>query len=267
MTITMTRQEGVAVIAFDRPAAKNAFTLAMRAQFCEAFRAVEDDRSIRAVILTGTEGDFCSGADIAEMGDTPPDLFLDRMRMLHCMTRGVAACRVPVIAAVDGYCIGAAWGFAMAADIVLASTRARFAATFRRIGYAPDAGLVWQLMRTINPMRAREIVYSARTVDADEAHCLGLALETLPPEGLFQRALTLANDIAAGPVTALQLARRQFRAAAASSLDAFLEVEATMQPLLGQTGDHREAVAAFREKRPPRFSTGDAEPPVARSIA
>lgn len=254
MTITTTRHGAVVVIAFDRPAAKNAFTFAMRSQFCDAFAALEDDRTVRAVILTGAGSDFCTGADVGEMGETPPETFVDRMRVLHRMTRAVAHCRVPVIAAVDGYCIGAAWGLSMAADLVLASNRARFAATFRQIGYAPDAGLVWQFIRTINPMRAREIVYSGRIVDADEAGRLGLVMEILPPDQLFDRTLGLATDIANGPATALQLARRQFAAAAGMTLDAFLDVEATMQPLLGQTRDHREAVSAFRDKRSPDFT-------------
>lgn len=253
MTITVTRDGKVAIVAFDRPAAKNAFTMAMRTEFCDTFAEMEEDRTVRAVILTGSGGNFCSGADIREMGVTPPGEFLSRMRKLHGMARAIASFRAPVIAAVDGVCIGAAWGFAMASDIVLASQRARFAATFRRMGYAPDAGLSWQFLRTINPMRAREIVYSGREVLAGEALQLGLALEILPPDALLDRALTMARTIAEGPATALHLAKRQFAAGSAMSFDSFLDYEATMQPLLGQTADHREAVAAFREKRGPVF--------------
>lgn len=254
MTITVSREGAVAIVAFDRPAAKNAFTLAMRQQFVHAFAALEADDQVRAVILTGTGGAFCSGADIGEMGETTPDDFLGRMRQLHAMARAVARFRAPVIAAVDGVCIGAAWGFAMACDIVLASDRVRFAATFRRIGYAPDAGLAWHFLRTINPMRAKEIVYSGREVHAQEALALGLAMEVLAPEALQARAMELATMIADGPATALHLAKRQFAMAPAQSLDAFLDFEMTMQPLLGQTRDHRDAVAAFREKRPPTFN-------------
>ncbi|AOH83301.1 enoyl-CoA hydratase [Sphingomonas panacis] len=253
MTITVIRHGAVAIVAFDRPAMKNAFTIAMRAEFCAAFAALEEDRAVRAVILTGTAGNFCSGADIREMGETPPGEFLGRMRTLHAMARAIASFRAPVIAAVDGVCIGAAWGFAMASDLVLASEAVRFAATFRRIGYAPDAGLAWHFLRTINPMRAREIIYSGREVHAEEALRLGLALEILPAADLLDRALTMAREIAEGPATALHLAKRQFAAGSAMSLDSFLDYEATMQPLLGQTEDHREAVAAFREKRTPTF--------------
>ena len=132
----------------------------------------------------------------------------------------------------------------------------RFAATFRRIGYAPDAGLAWQFLQAINPMRAKEIVYSGREVHSDEARALGLAMEVLTPAALLPRAMELARMIADGPATALHLAKRQFAAAPAMSLDAFLDFEATMQPLLGQTADHRAAVAAFRAKRAPTFNAG-----------
>lgn len=256
MSITVTRDGPVAIVAFDRPRAKNAFTMAMRRDFVDAFAALDADRSVRAVVLTGSEGNFCSGADIGEMGDTGPEDFLARMHLLHAMARAVARFRAPVIAAVDGVCIGAAWGFALAADIVLAGEEARFAATFRRIGYAPDAGLAWYFLRTVNPMRAREIVYSGREVRAEEALALGLAMEVLPGDALMDRAMELARDIAEGPATALHLAKRQFAAAPAMSFETFLDFEATMQPLLGQTGDHRDAVTAFREKRPPRFNVG-----------
>lgn len=254
MTISLSREGPIATIAFDRPAAKNAFTLAMRTQFVETFAAVEADPSVRAVVLTGAGGNFCSGADVGEMGETTPEQFLSRMRLLHAMVRAIARCRAPVIAAVDGVCIGAAWGFALASDIVLASDKVRFAATFRRIGYAPDAGLAWQFLRAINPMRAKEIVYSGREVHAAEALELGLALEVLAPDALLPRAMDLARMIADGPATALHLAKRQFTAAPGQSLDAFLDFEMSMQPLLGQTRDHHDAVAAFREKRAPRFN-------------
>jgi 2-(1,2-epoxy-1,2-dihydrophenyl)acetyl-CoA isomerase len=256
MTISVSREGAVATVAFDRPERKNAFTLAMRAQFVESFAELENDAGIRAVVLTGTGGNFCSGADVAEMGDTPPEQFLSRMRQLHAMVRAVARFRAPVIAAVDGVCIGAAWGLALASDIVLASEAVRFAATFRRIGYAPDAGLAWQFLHTINPMRAREIVYSGREVHAAEALELGLTLEVLAPEALLPRAMALAGMIADGPATALHLAKRQFAAAAGQSLDGFLDFEMSMQPLLGQTRDHHDAVSAFREKRAPTFNAG-----------
>lgn len=254
MSISVTRQGAVAIVAFDRPGRKNAFTMAMRGELVAAFAALDADTSVRCVVLTGSEGHFCSGADIGEMGETPPGEFLQRMQTLHAMTRAIARFRTPVIAAVDGVCIGAAWGFALACDIVLAGEGVRFAATFRRIGYAPDAGLAWQFSQILNPMRAKEIIYSGREVHGEEALSLGLALEVLPTEALMPRAMELAAMIADGPATALHLAKRQFAAAPGQGLDQFLDFEATMQPLLGQSEDHREAVAAFREKRPPRFN-------------
>lgn len=256
MTVLLARQGSVGVVTFDRPGAKNAFTLKMRDELCDAFAALQKDAKVRAVVLTGANGDFCAGADTGEMGSTEPEEFIARMHMLHAMARSIFRFRAPVVAAVDGVCVGAAWGFALASDIVVASARARFIASFRRIGYAPDAGLAWHLLRQTNAMRAKEIVYSGREVSAAEALQLGLALDVVPPDDLMPRAMALASAMADGPATALHLAKLQFRAASSAGFEAFLDGELAHQPLLGQTADHRGAVQALREKRPPVF--GDA---------
>lgn len=173
--------------------------MAMRKQFCDAFDALQEDAGVRAVILTGTGGDFCSGADIGEMGETPPEDFVGRMHRLHRMARSIASFRAPVIAAVDGVCIGAAWGFALAADIVLATPETRFSASFRKIGYAPDAGLTWHFLRQMGAMRAKEIIYTGRIVTGVEAFDLSLALELAPQGGLMDRAMEIAQETHRGP--------------------------------------------------------------------
>jgi 2-(1,2-epoxy-1,2-dihydrophenyl)acetyl-CoA isomerase len=175
------------------------------------------------------------------------------MRWLHRMIRSITAIRKPVIAAVDGACVGAGWSIALACDFVLASPRARFCQSFGRIGYVPDAAAVWQLSRLIGVMRAKEIVYSSRMVEADEALRLGLLLDIVQPQALMDEALTLARSLAAGAPLAIGMAKRQFEAAHTLSLDQFLELEFNMQPLMATTSDHQEGLSAAREKRPPLF--------------
>jgi 2-(1,2-epoxy-1,2-dihydrophenyl)acetyl-CoA isomerase len=137
--------------------------------------------------------------------------------------------------------------------MVICTDRARFAQIFGNIGLCPDAGAVWLLSRQLGTMRAKEIVYSGRMVLADEAVALGLALERTLPEDLMRRARDIAATFTSAPPLALGMAKRQFGLAPTTGFDQFLDAEYAMQPAMSQTEDHREGVAAFREKRKPRF--------------
>jgi 2-(1,2-epoxy-1,2-dihydrophenyl)acetyl-CoA isomerase len=177
-----------------------------------------------------------------------------RMRRLHRIARAIAELKKPVIAAVDGVCVGAGWSYALACDMVIASDRARFAQVFRNIALVPDAGAVWLLRRQIGAMRAKEMVYSGRMVGAEEALRLGLVLEVTAPDQLLARAQALAASFAQGPTLALGMAKRQFDLAESASFASFLDSEFAMQPTMSQTEDHREGVTAFKEKRTACFT-------------
>ncbi|CAN5156637.1 enoyl-CoA hydratase/isomerase family protein [soil metagenome] len=254
MSIIVSVDEKVGIVTFDVPAKKNAFTMEMRGELSHAFDRLGNDDSIRAIILTGAGHDFCSGADVSEMGGSTTADFLDRMRALHLAARAIASVRKPVIAAVDGVCMGAGWSFALACDLIIATPQARFSQIFGRIGYAPDAGAIWLLSRLTSPMRAKEIVYSGRTVGADEALTLGLVLELAARETLMARALEMARGFADGPALANGMSKQLFSSAQGLTFDQFLEQEFNVQPLLATTADHREGLAAFREKRKPVFT-------------
>lgn len=253
MTVRIEKRGSTAIVTLDQPGRANAFTMAMREEIWRAFEGLADDDDARAIILTGAHGQFCSGADTGDMGHQSTAAFLRRMRWLHRMVKAVGGIRKPVIAAIDGACVGAGWSLALACDIAIATPRARFCQSFGRIGYVPDAGAVWQLSRLVGPMRAKEIVYSARMVDAQEALRLGLVLELVESETLMTRALEMAEALAQGPTLATGMAKRQFEVAQALSLDQFLDLEFAMQPLMATTQDHLEGIAAAREKRAPRF--------------
>lgn len=253
MTITFSKEGAIGIVTINRPERMNAFTMAMREQLATTFGALAEDDDVRAVILTGAGRHFSTGADVGEMDEMTSAAFLKRMRWLHRAVRAMAAIRKPTIAAVDGACIGAGWSLALACDIAIATPRTYFSQIFRKVGYAPDAGAIWQLSRLVNIMRAKEIVYSGRRVDAAEALRLGLVLELVESETLMDRARTLATSLAEGPTLALGMAKRQFEAALAMPFDQFLELEFAMQPLLATTQDHREGVLATREKRRPQF--------------
>ncbi|AEG48286.1 Enoyl-CoA hydratase/isomerase [Sphingobium chlorophenolicum L-1] len=253
MTVRVEKRGSTGIVTLDQPGRANAFTMEMREQVWRAFEDMAEDEEIRAVILTGANGQFCSGADTGDMGHQSTAALLRRMRWLHRMVKAISGLRKPVIAAVDGACVGAGWSLALTCDMVIATPGARFCQSFGRIGYVPDAGVTWQLSRLVGPMRAKEIVYSARIVDAQEALRLGLVLELVERDGLMARALDLAESLAQGPTLATGMAKRQFEAAQALSLDQYLELEFTMQPLMATTQDHQEGIAAAREKRSPHF--------------
>lgn len=253
MSVRLDRDGAVAVVTLDRPDRRNAFTMAMRGEIADMFGTLTEDRDVRAIVLTGAGGHFCSGADTGEMGASDTAAFLHRMRTLHHMIRSIARTPKPVIAAVDGTCVGAGWSIALACDMIVAAPDARFAQLFGRIGFAPDAGVIWQLARLVGPMRAKEIVYSGRTIDAAEALRLGLILSIEDRRPVLAAAIDMARDMGAGPPLSHAMSKQLFDAAALP-LDQFLDREFTVQPMLAATADHREGLEAARAKRTPIFN-------------
>lgn len=253
MTIHVEKQNGVAIVTLDRAVTKNAITSDMRRLLWEAFEDIALDAEVRSVILTGANGDFCSGMDVGGLGRGGVVGSMDRMHTLNRIARSIYHLKKPTIAAIPGICVGVGWSYAMACDIVLAGDKAKFAAIFRNIALAPDGGMVWQLRQLMGTQKAKEIVYSGRIIRADEAVELGLAFEKVEQESLMDRAMELAKSFAGGPTIAMGLAKRQFDLAWNNGFDQYLDMEATMQPIASRTEDHEEGLTAFREKRRPRF--------------
>lgn len=253
MTVHVEKRDGIAIVTMDRPETKNAITNEMRGLLWAGFEDIALDHDIRCVILTGANGDFCSGMDVGGMGKGGIIGSMDRMHTLNRIARAIYHLKKPTIAAVPGICVGVGWAYALCCDVVLASDKARFAAIFRNIALAPDGGCVWQLRQQLGAMKAKEIVYSGRIIRADEAVELGLALEKVEHDQLMGRTMELARSFSQGPTIAMGLAKRQFDLAWSNPFDQYLDMEATMQPIASRTQDHEEGLAAFREKRKPDF--------------
>lgn len=253
MTVHFERRDGVAIVTLDRPDTKNAITVEMRRQLWEAFEEIALDHEIRAAVLTGANGEFCSGMDVGGMGRGGVVGSMDRMHTLNRISRAIYHLKKPTIAAIPGLCVGVGWAYALCCDFVLASEKARFALIFRNIGLAPDGGSLWLLRQQLGAMRTKELAYSGRMVGAQEAKDLGLALEVVPADQLTERALEFAHSMAEAPTIALGLAKRQVDMAAHTSFDQHLEVEALSQPIASRTEDHEEGLKAFRERRKPAF--------------
>lgn len=253
MTVEIENRDGVAIVTLARPEKKNAITTDMRRQLWETFEGLSEDEDVRAIVLTGAGGDFCSGMDVGEFGSRTVRATLDRMRRLHRISRAIYTLKKPTIAAVSGVCMGVGWSYALACDMVIAGPTARFAQVFNKTGLAPDGGAAWLLARNVGLMRAKEITYSGRFISAAEALALNLVLEVTPDGQVLDRAIAMAQGFAKGPGLALEMAKRQYELASNSDFVSFLENEMAMQPLLMRSEDYQEGVSAFGERRLPQF--------------
>ncbi|MCC2673165.1 MAG: Enoyl-CoA hydratase [Ramlibacter sp.] len=228
--------------------------------FLAAIDRIHNDRSVRAVILTGAGTAFSSGGDIRDMqrqssGDVPGMQIRQEYRTgIQRLPLALFNLEVPVIAAVNGAAIGAGLDLACMCDIRIASDKAKFAESFVKLGIIPGDGGAWLLPRLIGLSRASELSYTGEVIGAEQAAAWGLVSRVVPPEHLMAAANELAQRIAANPPHAVRLTKRLLREAMHTRLDTLLEMAAAFQALSHQTEDHREAVSAFLEKRAPVFT-------------
>jgi 2-(1,2-epoxy-1,2-dihydrophenyl)acetyl-CoA isomerase len=245
----------VATLTLDRPDSLNALTVPVKVALREALESMAEDRAVRAVILTGAGRAFCAGQDLAEREE--PDaapLDVEVRERYNPIIRALRSMGQPVIAAVNGVAAGAGASLAFACDIRIAAAEARFMLAFGRIGLVPDSGATWFLPRLVGPAKAAELALVGDPVDASEALRLGLVSRVVPGDQLITEARTIADRLADGAPLAMALTKGALERALTIDLDEALEGEAKLQGIAGASADHAEGLAAFREKRPPRFT-------------
>ena len=245
----------VATLTLDRPDALNALTVPVKLALRESLETLAADRTVRAVILTGAGRAFCAGQDLAEREapDAAP-LDVEVRERYNPIIRAIRSMGQPVIAAVNGVAAGAGASLAFACDLRIAAEEARFILAFGRIGLIPDSGATWFLPRLVGSAKAAELALVGDTVDSEEALRLGLVSRVVPADRLMDDARSLAGRLAEGPPLALALTKGALQRSMSIDLDEALEGEAKLQGIAGASADHAEGLAAFREKRPPRFS-------------
>jgi len=252
-SVRVERAEHITTVTLDRPATKNACTGDMWVALGAAFQEASYSGA-RVVILTGAGGDFCAGADLSGGGGGGSQgTHLDAMRVLGEVVLAIHDCPVPVVAKVDGVCVGAGLGLALAADLTWCSDRARFSAIFAKRGLSLDFGTSWLLRQRVGVHKAKELAFTAAMIDGTRAAALGLVNAVVPAAELDGAVAALADTIAAGPPIALSMTKRELDNAASSSLAAALEAEALAQNVNVHTQDMREAFTAYAELRTPRF--------------
>lgn len=256
--LTVEQRDRVAVIELNRPAARNAIDAALRVALTSELDRVARDPDVGAVVLCGAGQAFCAGADLkggAAGGDTSARsaarmLSLDFNPLLEMLVR----IDKPVIAAVNGAAAGFGMSLVLACDLVVMAEDACLLSSFINVGLVPDGGATWLLLRRIGYGRTFEVLADARRLAAPRCLELGLANRVTAPADLRETALDWAAELAGKAPMALSLTKRLARLSQQGGLSEALALEAEMQALCLSTGDTREAMAAFAEKRPPKFT-------------
>jgi enoyl-CoA hydratase/carnithine racemase len=251
--VRLERDGFVATVTLDSPGKRNACSMSMWMAIRDTFRDLATSDT-RVIILTGANGDFCSGADLSG-GDDPgwEGNKVNGLRRLAESVLAVHECPIPVIAKVDGVAVGAGFGLALAGDMLFCSDRARFSAIFAKLGLSLDFGTSWFLTQRLGVHRAKEIALTAEMIDAARADRIGFVNDVVAAEELDAKVAEVAARIAAGPPIALSITKRMLTNAANISLASALETETLAQNVNVSTEDMAEAMMAFHEKRTPVF--------------
>jgi 2-(1,2-epoxy-1,2-dihydrophenyl)acetyl-CoA isomerase len=251
--VETTRDGAVLTITLNRPDKLNAFDAGTHRAFAGALKEATDGE-VRAVVLTGAGRGFCVGQDLGELSEGDRDvatLLRERWNRHVLVLRGLEK---PVLAAVNGAAAGAGLSLACACDLRIAADSAVFVPAFVNVGLVPDTGGSWLVPRLLGYARAFEWMCSGRKLDAGEALAWGLVSEVVPADDVLARTQERAGALAALPTRGIAMTKRLFERAASSRLEDQLELEAQLQVAATRTEDFAEGVAAFLEKRDPRFS-------------
>jgi 2-(1,2-epoxy-1,2-dihydrophenyl)acetyl-CoA isomerase len=247
--------DAIATITLDRPAALNALTVPLKHELLAALGSVARDRSVRAVVLTGEGRAFCAGQDLKERlepGAAP--LEVEVRERYNPIIAAMRSLDQPIVGAINGVAAGAGASLAFACDLRIAAEGASFVLAFGRIGLVPDSGATWFLPRLVGPAKAAELALLGESLSAVDAERFGLVTRVVPADGLAAEARSMALRLAGLAPRALALTKRGLERSWSVDLEEALEDEAYRQGIAGATADHAEGLAAFVEKRPPRFT-------------
>jgi 2-(1,2-epoxy-1,2-dihydrophenyl)acetyl-CoA isomerase len=247
----------VATVTINRPAARNALTAEAKVALLESIRTAGAAAAVRAVVLTGAGGAFCSGQDLREHAELLADgaaAALDTVRRhYNPIIEAITGMPKPVVAALPGVAAGAGAGLAFASDFRIAAQSASLLLAFARVGLGADSGTSWTLQRLVGPAKAAELLMLAEPVDAPTALALGLVTSVVPDDELAATAAALARRLAEGPTLAYAAIKEELGYAASHGLSEALEREAELQTRLGDTADHRSATQAFLTRQVPAY--------------
>lgn len=248
----------VATLTLDRPDKKNPLTFDSYAEIVDIFRAAARDKGVKAIVVTGSGGNFCSGGDVFEIIEPLTKMntveLLDFTKMTGDVVKAMRACPHPIISAIDGVCAGAGAIIAMASDMRIGTSNAKVTFLFNRVGLAGcDMGACAILPRIIGQGRASELLYTGRSMGGEEAERWGFFNRLSKPETVLADAQKLAAELAAGPTFANSMTKRMLEMEWAMSVEQAIEAEAVAQALCMETEDFARAFRAFAAKQKPVF--------------
>lgn len=256
--VLVTRRGAAATVTLNRPDRGNSLTNEMKVQLRDALDALARDAEVRAVVLTGAGRAFCAGQDLAEhaaaLRAAASTAFDTVDEHYNPIVTALATMPKPVVAAINGTCVGAGLGFALACDVRVAADSAKFGTAFSAIGLTCDSGLSASLVHAVGAARASELVLLGESFGADQALAWGLVGRVVPAAEVAETTATLAGRLAAGPTAAYAESKRLLAATRQPALADVLAAEGAAQARLGLTGDHRNAVDAFLAKEKPTFT-------------
>lgn len=248
---------GIATITLNRPERMNAFTWEMIDAWAGALAECRANDAVSVVLVTGAGKAFCSGGDIGEMqkrGDrTPLERKAELESHVHKIPLALEALDKPVIAAINGAATGAGLDLALMADLRIAGESARLGETYVKVGLVPGAGGAWFLPRLVGTAKALELFWTGELIDAREAERIGLVNKVVPDAELMTAARALAEKIASGPPLSVRFIKRAVKEGLRSDLRSALDLISSHYAVVAGSADHREAVAAYLEKRKPVF--------------
>jgi 2-(1,2-epoxy-1,2-dihydrophenyl)acetyl-CoA isomerase len=246
------KADHIAKITLNMPETRNALNLESREELLGLLRALDDDASVKVVMLTGAGDAFCAGGDIRTMEGVTPVEGRIRLKRGQRLIKAMVSLEKPIIAVVNGVAAGAGVSLALASDIIFASEKARFFISFVNIALIPDWGEFYFLPLRVGIARAKEIMFTGGPVEAREAERIGLINRAVPSERLEEEARSMADRLAKGPSQAYAMIKAALNSWPAS-LDTLLEMESTMQAVAFSSDDFDEGRKAFLEKRKPSF--------------
>lgn len=254
--IGLRRVEATAIITLNNPGKRNAFYPEMRRTLTARIREQSLDPQIRAIVITGADGHFCTGADLSRVSAQPslPGVLATRenMREVLDLLRLITTGPKPVIAAVEGDAFGAGCSIAVACDVVVATPESRFGIAFTKVGLVPDMGLMYTLSERIGRTRARRMMMSAAVVRGEQAMSLGIADEIAQPGGALARAIEVSREFESSAPLPVALIKGAL-GSGLNSIEDVIRAELDTVPLAVSSEDCREGIAANREKRKPLF--------------
>ncbi len=246
--------DGIGVITIDRPDKRNALDAPTHRQLLAAFEAMRANAAVRVVVLTGTGKAFVSGSDITEFVAHTPVTMLDRLLQQPSAIEAADAFPKPLIAMINGYCLGSGNELAMACDIRIASESAKFGQPEINLGMMPGGGATQRLPRLVGLGKALWMMYTGAILDSSDAYRMGLVDLVVPPDELRPRTMTLARMIAGKSTVALSMIKEAARASVRAPLDDGIRHEQSLASVIFSSRDMQEGLKAFLEKRQPHFT-------------